>query len=345
MPNWVTGDSNIELSQVSTPGKTRVKISGKSLRQKFQKCEKEYIQENCHGRCCEGSNGLMVTVHESEKEKFSELCDLDGNFIADTDGTGVCPFKKEHLCTIHTEKPFGCKASPFTFNKNDTLIIRNRYRLLKCYNTPDAVPAYEAHRWSLEQIFGKENTEGIIDEIKAGNDDIYATIDPDIFKIIKDNDFYKHGNRSSSSEFDMLFTCPPYADLEVYSDKEGDISNMEYAEFRSAYFEIIKKACSRIAENSFAVIVIGEVRDGDGNYYNFLGDTISAFVEAGMNYYNEIVLATMIGTLPIRAGRPFEQSRKIGKTHQNILVFCKGDARAAAEKIGSVHMGELVANE
>ena len=33
----------------------------------------------------------------------------------------------------------------------------------------------------------------------------------------------------------MLFTCPPYADLEVYSDLEEDISNMPYEKFKQIY--------------------------------------------------------------------------------------------------------------
>jgi hypothetical protein len=40
--------------------------------------------------------------------------------------------------------------------------------------------------------------------------------------------------------------------------------------------------------------------------------------------YNEIILVTAVGSLPIRITKQFEASRKIGKTHQNVLVFCKG---------------------
>jgi len=36
------------------------------------------------------------------------------------------------------------------------------------------------------------------------------------------------------------------------------------------------------------------------------------------------------GSLPIRVSAPFEGSRKLGKTHQNVLVFCKGDRMEAA---------------
>lgn len=126
---------------------------------------------------------------------------------------------------------------------------------------------------------------------------------------------------------DMIFSCPPYADLEVYSDDPRDLSNMEYEEFLNAYRTIIQKNCSLLKENRFAVFVIGEVRGKNGAYYNFVGDTINAFLEAGLHYYNEMILATQIGSLAMRVTNQFNHSRKIGKTHQNVLVFFKGDLK------------------
>jgi glycosyltransferase involved in cell wall biosynthesis len=61
-----------------------------------------------------------------------------------------------------------------------------------------------------------------------------------------------------------------------------------------------------------------------------VGDTVEAFRAAGLNYYNEGILKTCVGTLPIRAGKQYSASRKFGKTHQNILVFVKGDGKKAA---------------
>ena len=118
---------------------------------------------------------------------------------------------------------------------------------------------------------------------------------------------------------DFLFSCPPYADLEVYSDNPKDISNFTYPEFKKAYFEIIKKSCNLLKNDSFACFVVGDVRDKKGNYYNFVGDTVEAFKAAGLNYYNEAILVTAVGSLPIRAGRTFSASRKLGKTHQNVF--------------------------
>ena len=131
----------------------------------------------------------------------------------------------------------------------------------------------------------------------------------------------------SDIQADMIFSCPPYADLEVYSDDPADISNMPYAEFMEVYRSIITKAVGKLKEDRFAVWVIGEVRSKDGTYYNFLGDTIKAFTDAGMGYYNEIVLLNALGTLPQRAGRQFSAGRKVGKAHQNVLVFYKGNPK------------------
>jgi DNA modification methylase len=137
---------------------------------------------------------------------------------------------------------------------------------------------------------------------------------------------------------DFLFSCPPYADLEVYSDDPKDLSTLGYEQFRDAYFEIIKKSCDLLKQDRFACFVVGEVRDKKGNYYDFVGDTIKAFRAAGLYYYNEAILVTAVGSLPIRAGKQFSASRKLGKTHQNVLVFVKGDGKKAAKACGEVQI-------
>lgn len=135
---------------------------------------------------------------------------------------------------------------------------------------------------------------------------------------------------------DMVYSCPPYADLEVYSDDPEDLSNMPYEKFLELYREIIFKSCSLLKDDSFACFVVGDVRDKKGNYRNFVGDTVEAFRDAGLNYYNEAILITAVGSLPIRAGKIFTTSRKLGKTHQNVLIFVKGDGKKATEKCGPV---------
>lgn len=135
-------------------------------------------------------------------------------------------------------------------------------------------------------------------------------------------------------QYDFLFSCPPYADLERYSDDPADLSTLAYPAFLDAYGAIIRAACGLLRPDRFACFVVGDVRGGDGAYYGLPEDTVAAFKAAGLRKYNEMVLVTAVGSLPIRVGRQFRAGRKVGKTHQNILVFVKGDAKRAARACG-----------
>ncbi len=130
---------------------------------------------------------------------------------------------------------------------------------------------------------------------------------------------------------DFVFTCPPYGDLEVYSDDPRDLSTMSYAQFVVAYQTILKFAAATLKPDRFACIVVGDFRDKKtGNYRGFVADTINAAAVAGLALYNDAILLTAVGSLPVRTGKQFSAGRKLGKTHQNVLVFVKGDWRRAA---------------
>ena len=134
-------------------------------------------------------------------------------------------------------------------------------------------------------------------------------------------------NHLDDESVDLVFSCPPYADLEVYSDDPRDLSNMDYADFVSAYREIIKIACAKLKKDRFAVFVIGDIRDEKGFYRDFITDTKQAFYDAGLKLYNEMVLLEQIGTGAVRANRTFSGLRKVVKVHQNVLVFYKGEPK------------------
>lgn len=142
--------------------------------------------------------------------------------------------------------------------------------------------------------------------------------------------------------FDFIFSCPPYFDLEQYSDDPSDLSNMEFLEFLESYRSIIRKSVSRLKDNRFACFVVGDIRDDKGFYRDFVGDTVQAFRDAGMELYNEIILINVAGSLPVRIGRQFEGYRKVGKMHQNVLVFYKGDPKKIREEFPEIKAGELL---
>ena len=143
------------------------------------------------------------------------------------------------------------------------------------------------------------------------------------------------------STFDLVFSCPPYWNLEVYSEDERDLSTLGREGFFEAQADIIRLACSRLSQDRFAAWVVGDVRDAKGFYVNIPGRTVQSFEAAGLRLYNEAILITAAGSLAMRAGKQFETSRKLGKSHQNVLVFCKGDPVKATKAIGPVEFGEL----
>lgn len=135
---------------------------------------------------------------------------------------------------------------------------------------------------------------------------------------------------------DFIFSCPPYGDLEKYSDDPADISSMKYSDFIVSYRKIIALCCDKLKQDRFACFVVGDFRDKKGNYRDFVSDTISAFTDNGLNLYNEAILVTSLGSLPLRASSQFKAGRKLGKTHQNVLVFVKGSGKAATLACGHI---------
>lgn len=152
------------------------------------------------------------------------------------------------------------------------------------------------------------------------------------------------GAQLADVEADFVLSCPPYVDLERYSDDPADLSTMDYPAFLTAYREVISGAVGQLKPDRFACFVVGDVRShrGTGCYRNFVADTIEAFLDAGMQVYNHAVLLTALGSLPIRVGKQFSASRKLGTAHQHVLVFVKGDWKRAVAACGDVDVSDAL---
>ena len=148
---------------------------------------------------------------------------------------------------------------------------------------------------------------------------------------ISNNVFYKCGDSQNidniflNKEFNMCLTCPPYYNLEVYS--ESDLSAMgSYEDFIGGYSVALKKSADLLCDGSFFAIVVGDVRGRDGGYYGFIYDTFRILTSCGLKLYNEIIFKNVVGTAAMRASGNMK-NRKITKIHQNVLVFYKGNTR------------------
>lgn len=461
---------------------TKIKVSAKNMRQQFNGCDPDYIRDVCHARCCQSSTsdiGIVVTIHPEEEAAIrSRGGDVQHGLLQPNEGERVCPFKdkQSHLCSLHftPDKPFGCIASPFTLNKADTLIVRNRYRLLKCYGdrhpSNRKIPAYIAFDTSLILIFGEEGYQKLKAHLDSGGGDIIMLVaNEGVYEKLKTNDTIKKqamkekrntdgktkkvtnvsgtlgksfptmypydgyeqqpgtvsmsgtsifdpvlcelvyrwfcptegtvldpfaggsvrgivaaklglqyvgvelrreqveanrmqgddicagdthppvwhcgdsrniGALANGVEVDLVFSCPPYADLEVYSDDPKDISTLTYDEFIEAYRHIIAESCALLKDDRFAVWVVGDVRDKQGFYRDFIGDTKAAFRDCGLKLYNEAILLTAIGSLPIRVGNQFSSGRKLGKAHQNVFCFYKGNPKNIKDAFGAINVDD-----
>ncbi len=124
-------------------------------------------------------------------------------------------------------------------------------------------------------------------------------------------------------QFDLVFSCPPYADLEVYSKLPGDISNMDYPQFMAMYRSIIQKSVKLLKRGGYAIFVVGDIRDKRGYYRDFVSHTKQAFIDAGALLYNEAILLQPLGTAMLRCAKIFEAGKKLTKVHENVLIFKK----------------------
>jgi len=160
------------------------------------------------------------------------------------------------------------------------------------------------------------------------------TIQPEILPVWQCGDSLQM--LKDAPQADLIFSCPPYGNLEQYSEDPLDLSAMEWKGFFEAYHAIIRLAVNRLNPDSFACFIVGEFRSDEGFYRNLTSATAMCFEDAGAHLYNEAILIQPCGSAAMRATRQFNGGRKLVKVHQNMLVFCKGDWRNAARKCGNV---------
>ncbi|MFK0294489.1 class I SAM-dependent methyltransferase [Streptomyces sp. NPDC090442] len=133
--------------------------------------------------------------------------------------------------------------------------------------------------------------------------------------------------------FDYVFTCPPYHNLERYSDHPADLSAMRWTDFEETYRKIISESVRCLADDSFCTWVVGEVRASTGMLRGLIPLTIAAHEDAGARFYNDGILLNQIGTTAMRLQNQWRPSRKVGRHHQYVLTFVKGNPKRATAKL------------
>lgn len=134
-------------------------------------------------------------------------------------------------------------------------------------------------------------------------------------------------------EADMILTCPPYGDLERYSDDPADLSTMTWPAFLDAYRHILSESVSLLALDRFVCVVVSDVRDPDGAYRGLPWETMRALTDAGAHVIADAVILDPLGSKQMVAGRTFRAGRLLQRVHQYLIVACRGDRFAAARRL------------
>ena len=156
--------------------------------------------------------------------------------------------------------------------------------------------------------------------------------------------------RSDSSKYvpdkkyDLVFSCPPYYQVEEYLDYDGNPPDGElntiptYEEFRDTLFDGYKKGIEALNDNCFFVVMTGDSRDKNGAYYGCEAEHELFFKEQGLHIYNKIVYLECEFTRLAHAKRTLHY-RKFPKREQKILVFYKGDMTKIKDR--HINIGRL----
>ncbi|MCP5016238.1 MAG: hypothetical protein GY938_13345 [Ketobacter sp.] len=155
----------------------------------------------------------------------------------------------------------------------------------------------------------------------------YVGFDINPLAIQHAKDYFGVDNRLADSsevtppEFDGLITCPPYWNLESYTDVGID-SAKSWKFFLGEYREIFKLAYSMANDGAVFCIMVGDWRK-DGIYYDIAHQTRKIFEDFGATTVDDVVISRK-GVSKIKIMLP--QAKRLGytvKVHESLLVFSK----------------------
>lgn len=122
--------------------------------------------------------------------------------------------------------------------------------------------------------------------------------------------------------FDCAITCPPYYDLEIYSDHSLDVSNFKtYEEFNASMWLCALRHRELMKPGGFVCWIVGPFRDKKtGEIIDFKSHTVENFRDAGFLFWQEIILSKNFASAATRAGNAW-RGLKLVPRHEYLLIF------------------------
>jgi len=139
-----------------------------------------------------------------------------------------------------------------------------------------------------------------------------------------DSRFFEKVFPDKNSFFDFSITCPPYYDLEVYSELKEDLSAAAtYKDFLWMIKESLEGVHKALRKGGLSVWVVGNFRNKAGKLQHFNGDVIKiAEKYAGFDLLDELVWWGASKQASQRV-HTFEANRKSVRVHEYIIILKK----------------------
>jgi len=121
----------------------------------------------------------------------------------------------------------------------------------------------------------------------------------------------------------LLFSCPPYWNLEKYESVLGQLSDIkDYKEFLKALEERIKACVSKLKDDGYAAFVIGDFRK-NGDYILFHKNFIELAGRCGLKLYDLIILQNVQFGIALHRFGSVRELKQMSKVHEYLLIFKK----------------------
>lgn len=132
------------------------------------------------------------------------------------------------------------------------------------------------------------------------------------------NDYY------DDVDVDMVFSCPPYWNLEKYESCSGQLSDIsDYNVFLDELVKRLVVASSKLKKDGFMCLVVGDFRRG-GEYVTFHSDLLQRLKGVGGLKLHDVVA---VQNIPFNTAAFYFGSRKrfksTAKSHEYLLVWKK----------------------
>jgi len=184
-------------------GMVECSISVKTFKNTWHGCDPGWIcsDDGCAGKCCQpGGKGATVVVTDDEAKRLRKRGIAIKNGAIDLGDGRYCPCQDEDgLCKLHKtgDKPLTCVTEPLKVLSNGTIVVRDRFFLLKCFKV-GGMPGYKAWEGAFKRLFGDSQTKRIQKEIEAGADKVTAKMDAKLFETMVGLDSRRISNRGGA---------------------------------------------------------------------------------------------------------------------------------------------------